>query len=626
MKHLLTICLLLIGATDSVLAVTVDDLNSRRFIHSDGTSLPYRLFVPPDYNGEVANRYPLVLFLHGAGERGTDNRSQLRVHPAPLEFLSESHQAKHPTFMVAPQCPNGASWFSLDVRNAVFALVESLMEEFKLDSDRIYVTGLSMGGFGTTAYLSGRPDLFAAGICISAPLVMMGQPIAGPVWIFQGAKDWETRMVRRSVDMGRRLGTPIIYTEFANGFHEIWNTAYQTPNMLDWLMAQRRGEPSEIEFGVEITSPTTGFELEHRPNKISLSGTAHHPFSALDAVHWINHTTGHRGTAEGIAEWTVENIPLLPNADNEITVWAVGPNIEGNPEGTTTLADNLRVLKPSIDWLPQSRAIGVNFEGTQSFGVDGRLEEDVTAGFFPQRHWNNAAGAEGRLDGLVDSTGETQLIQVEYQSGQGTGERGYTIDFVDSRMVDGVLLAGVDDPIILKASEVSYPVYDVLLYFSPWWGAQPSIAGYPHVSIEWNGKTLDYTVDDANYYGFYQEASVYNPDHEPGNYVRLRGLTNRSFEIKITGSPVARAALSAIQVVPMPKVLVRREPAALVMTWPEVFGHAILDSCSDPTQDAWTPLFDLSPVRRGGAMEVRVDTAPGVRFFRLRFRNGDEGL
>jgi predicted peptidase len=134
--------------------------------------LPYRLARPPVV--EAGTQYPLVVFLHGAGERGTDNERQL-THGVP-QFLTTENRAKYPCFLIAPQCPAGQRWVEVDwgseshvqpqepsaPARLTLELIDRTMGELPIDPDRVYVTGLSMGGFGAWDLLARRPDLFAA--------------------------------------------------------------------------------------------------------------------------------------------------------------------------------------------------------------------------------------------------------------------------------------------------------------------------------------------------------------------------------------------------------------------------------------------------------------------------------
>src|SRR4051812_3154963 len=130
-------------------------LERRVFTGPDGKALPYRLMKPRDY--DPARTYPLVLFLHGAGERGTDNEAQLKLGVP--EFVKRREQ--YPCFLVVPQCPPGGRWVEVDHRadrvvqpaepseplRLTLELIDSLRKEFSIDAQRIYVTGISMGGF-----------------------------------------------------------------------------------------------------------------------------------------------------------------------------------------------------------------------------------------------------------------------------------------------------------------------------------------------------------------------------------------------------------------------------------------------------------------------------------------------
>ncbi len=142
-------------------------LAKRVFRNAQGESLPYRLFVPRKY--DPAKRFPILLFLHGAGERGSDNEAQLK-HAEVLRFIREDVAAKEPCFLVAPQCPAEDTWAGLRLGGPYTAaaepakplrltmeLLDSLDKEFSIDPDRRYVTGLSMGGFGSFDLCLRRP-------------------------------------------------------------------------------------------------------------------------------------------------------------------------------------------------------------------------------------------------------------------------------------------------------------------------------------------------------------------------------------------------------------------------------------------------------------------------------------
>src|SRR2546427_2518710 len=170
-------------------AVTVDDFVARRYTNSQGV-LPYRLFIPTNYT--VAQRFPLVLFMHGAGERGNDNRNQLVGQTGELVFASETNQLKYPSFMLAPQCPQYASWTDTDIRLEVLGLITALQSEFSIDADRLYITGLSLGGFGTWDYIGRYPGMYAAAVPMSGADTTGAAThsrVQIPIWDFHAADD-----------------------------------------------------------------------------------------------------------------------------------------------------------------------------------------------------------------------------------------------------------------------------------------------------------------------------------------------------------------------------------------------------------------------------------------------------
>ena len=226
---------------------TVDDFEARWY--TDGTAtLPYRLFVPADYDPKQS--YPLVLFLHGAGERGTDNRRQLSVQTAPLVFVQPENQAKYPCFMLAPQCPPGGGWAggtdpSRWMGLTMEALFYELIWEFNIDLSRLYVTGLSMGGYGTWDVLTRWPGLFAAAV----PICGGGNPdladrcVGAPIWAFHSADDPVVPVVqtRRMIAAIIAAGGEPWYTEYNGYGHASWNPAYREPDLIPWMFAQYGG-------------------------------------------------------------------------------------------------------------------------------------------------------------------------------------------------------------------------------------------------------------------------------------------------------------------------------------------------------------------------------------------------
>lgn len=221
---------------------------------SDGKTLPYRLLTPETI--EQGKQYPLVLFLHGAGERGRDNAQQLR-HGAG-EFAKPDVRRKYPCFVVAPQCPPESRWVEVDWALAKHTmpkkvsgplglsldLVEKLAAKLPVDRQRIYVTGLSMGGFGTWEAPLRRPGLFAAAmpICGGGDVAQATKLVGLPIWAFHGDRD-PTVVVSRTKDMVeaiRQAGGTAKATIYPGVEHDCWTTTYADPNVLAWLFSQKK--------------------------------------------------------------------------------------------------------------------------------------------------------------------------------------------------------------------------------------------------------------------------------------------------------------------------------------------------------------------------------------------------
>ena len=150
----------------------VDAFGKYEISHEDFT-MNYRLFEPETEEGE---KYPLVIFLHGAGERGYDNELQLRGNRGALTWAEPDFQRKHPSFVVAPQVKPGGWWTNDSEIKTVITLIEKLIENYPIDENRVYITGVSMGGFGTWNLLRTRPDLFAAALPICGGLSLTETP------------------------------------------------------------------------------------------------------------------------------------------------------------------------------------------------------------------------------------------------------------------------------------------------------------------------------------------------------------------------------------------------------------------------------------------------------------------
>ncbi|WP_018675282.1 prolyl oligopeptidase family serine peptidase [Riemerella columbina] len=198
-------------------------------------SLNYILDIPKD----AKKPFPLILFLHGAGERGND-LERVKVH-SPFTY---SHLMEEPVAILAPQCPDGEYWET----NAVYELLKTIIEKYPVDKNRIYLTGLSMGGWGTWKLFDEHPDLFAAVATVCAPMHRPAYFNAcnklknTPIQIYHGALDDvvplddSTRMYKKLKDCKANVE----YTIFENDNHNAWDSTYSNPEFYKWMLSQRK--------------------------------------------------------------------------------------------------------------------------------------------------------------------------------------------------------------------------------------------------------------------------------------------------------------------------------------------------------------------------------------------------
>ena len=200
--------------------------------------LHFWLYLPPGYEQQEAKRWPLLLFLHGAGERGSDLRRVLRHGPPKL--IAAGRQ--FPFIVVSPQCPGGTNWRHL--APSLLRLLDHMEKNYRVDRSRVYVTGLSMGGFGTWHLLGVAPDRFAAAV----PICGGGDPQVAPkakhvpVWAFHGAKD-RVVPLKRSEEMVQawwRAGGKARLTVYPHAGHDSWTKTYANPDVYRWLLQHRK--------------------------------------------------------------------------------------------------------------------------------------------------------------------------------------------------------------------------------------------------------------------------------------------------------------------------------------------------------------------------------------------------
>lgn len=305
-----------------------------RSITTLGASLPYRLFIPENYTRQ--QKYPLILTLHGVGESGTDNSAHVQKNRVAEIWAEDSTQKKQKCFVVSPQCPSNDKWVNVPAWTNVYystqtlaqtaslaravALVDSLIKEFPIDTNRLYITGLSMGGFGTWDVLARHPGKFAAAIplCGGSDTSKAQQIKNTPIWTFHGAVDGTVppTATRSMMTRLQSLGCPLIkytaqynnyfagstitrtaltdsidsgattlFCEYPDGDHGIWTNTYNEPLIARWLFKQKKQQPVAVKGGSRFASGTA-------------PGSAFVPVFTIDRVPTVTGLTVSSGTYE----------------------------------------------------------------------------------------------------------------------------------------------------------------------------------------------------------------------------------------------------------------------------------------------------------------------------------------
>lgn len=226
-----------------------------KFVSEKGDTLNYRFLFP---DSDTLRKYPLVIFLHGSGERGNDNEAQLKW--GVMNFASDENMVLHPALVIAPQCPEKSSWSNVSFKRGstelhlqpnparpmelVIELIHKLIKTMPVDTNRIYITGLSMGGFGTYDAIERYPHLFAAAVpvCGGGDTSKVASIAHLPIWIFHGSEDPAVNPVF-SLDMLSALthaGAHPGFTQYPETGHFSWLGAYRDAAMFEWLFRQHK--------------------------------------------------------------------------------------------------------------------------------------------------------------------------------------------------------------------------------------------------------------------------------------------------------------------------------------------------------------------------------------------------
>jgi len=217
-----------------------------------GETMRYLLFVPE--GSDRSKSYPLVLWLHGGGSRGNDLKLLLahgNVHG--IGFLARvDNQVRYPSYILAPQCPTNRFWGDSESNHPttemklVLEILEKVRREYRVDSSRIYVMGMSLGGYGTWDIITRSPTTFAAAvpICGGGEVSKALLIAKTPIWAFHGDEDDMVNVSesRRMVEAIKKAGGQPRYTEYKGVGHDSWVQAFKEPDFLSWIFAQTRSQ------------------------------------------------------------------------------------------------------------------------------------------------------------------------------------------------------------------------------------------------------------------------------------------------------------------------------------------------------------------------------------------------
>ena len=250
------IVLLSIALASITLSAQDKNLFAKEIFEGKNATLPYRIMYPEDYRPE--QKYPLILFLHGSGERGDDNEKQL-IHGS--DFFIKYNRKIFPAIVIAPQCPQEDYWgsrsnegnadfefrFDKEFRpslGAVSELVQSFIASGKTDERRVYVGGLSMGGMGAFELIQKMPDVFAAAF----PICGGGDPSKTEyasntaLWIFHGEDDnvVSCRYSEKMYDALKKVDADVRFSLYPGVRHNAWDNAFADTELMPWLFGHRK--------------------------------------------------------------------------------------------------------------------------------------------------------------------------------------------------------------------------------------------------------------------------------------------------------------------------------------------------------------------------------------------------
>lgn len=302
---------------------------SRTVEGPDKKQRKYAIFVPPQYEIDENHRWPVILFLHGSGELGVDGIKQTTIG---MPVYVARNAARFPFIVIMPQAHQ--MWFRGQEAAALWAMLEDVHASFRTDRDRVYLTGLSMGGFAAWELAVMRPDVFAAvaPVCGVAPKPFLKNIVDLPVWAFHGGLDRNVPVSgsREAVEELKRLGASPRYTEYPNLAHNCWDEAYENPELYRWFLQYRRKTSPKV---IDYTLPATASRVWWLAVEAATG--------QKQPAH-VRAEVGDDGrvniTSEGVVGWALvsNSEPLVPGSEIDVT-WNGRPVYKGAFDGVISV-------------------------------------------------------------------------------------------------------------------------------------------------------------------------------------------------------------------------------------------------------------------------------------------------
>lgn len=255
----------------SILMFCTLNIKSQQTAKKMVTETNYFLYLPVDYNTDTVKKWPVMFFLHGSGERGDDiNRVKKHGPPKLVETKDFSF------IIVSPQCRDGEWWKS----HSLNKLYKEIIENYRVDEDRIYLTGLSMGGYGTWEWASENPEKFAAiaPICGGGDLSKAWKLRHMPAWVFHGEKDGivPPEQSRRMIRAMQKYNAKPKMTFYPEAEHDSWTVTYNSDSLYSWFLSNKRKKDIKYDISTDILSGYQGSFLSPENDTIKVAMDKEH--------------------------------------------------------------------------------------------------------------------------------------------------------------------------------------------------------------------------------------------------------------------------------------------------------------------------------------------------------------